>query len=90
MTPVSQTRPPIPPAGRRHHRETRRSSILTLVISSTHPVTAVVLAHQGGWDEILLVAGPLVVFAGLLWVAKKRAEKLVAAREAAERDPRGG
>ncbi len=46
-----------------------------------------VLAHQGGWDEILLVGGPLVVFAGLLWLAKRRAEKLVALREAADRAP---
>jgi hypothetical protein len=31
-----------------------------------------VLAHQGGWDEILLVAGPILVIAGLLVLAKKR------------------
>ncbi|MDG2028095.1 MAG: hypothetical protein P8J50_13390 [Acidimicrobiales bacterium] len=31
------------------------------------------LAHQGGWDEILLVAGPIVVFASLLLVARHRA-----------------
>jgi hypothetical protein len=30
------------------------------------------LAHQGGWDEILLVVGPIAVIAGLLWLAKKR------------------
>ncbi|MEY4175717.1 MAG: hypothetical protein RI900_2882 [Actinomycetota bacterium] len=30
------------------------------------------LAHQGGWDEILLVLGPIAVIAGLLWLAKKR------------------
>jgi len=34
---------------------------------------ATLLAHQGGWDEILLVAGPLVVFGGLLAVARRRA-----------------
>jgi hypothetical protein len=32
----------------------------------------VILAHQGGWDEILLVAGPILVIAGLLVLAKKR------------------
>jgi hypothetical protein len=32
-----------------------------------------ILAHQGGWDEIALVAGPIVVFAGLLAVARRRA-----------------
>jgi hypothetical protein len=30
------------------------------------------LAHQGGWDEILLVAGPIAVIVGLLWLAKRR------------------
>lgn len=34
---------------------------------------APLLAHQGGWDEILMVAGPVVVFAGLLAVARRRA-----------------
>lgn len=30
------------------------------------------LAHQGGWDEILLVVGPIAIIAGLLWLARKR------------------
>ena len=30
------------------------------------------LAHQGGWDEILLVAGPILIIVGLLRLAKKR------------------
>ena len=33
-------------------------------------------AHQGGWDEILLVAGPLAVIAGLLWLADRRARRI--------------
>ena len=33
------------------------------------------LAHQGGWDEALLVAGPLLLFAGIVWNAKRRAVK---------------
>lgn len=32
------------------------------------------VAHQGGWDEALFVAVPLVVFFLLLRVAKRRAE----------------
>ena len=32
-----------------------------------------VLAHQGGWDEALLVASPVLVFAGVVWNAKRRA-----------------
>ena len=34
----------------------------------------VLLAHQGGWDEILLIAGPIVVIMGLLWLAKRRVD----------------
>jgi hypothetical protein len=30
------------------------------------------VAHQGGWDEILLVIGPMALVAGLLWLAKRR------------------
>ena len=33
------------------------------------------LAHQGGWDEILLVLAPILVIAGLLSLAKKRVER---------------
>ncbi|MFT7473508.1 MAG: hypothetical protein ACI81L_000423 [Verrucomicrobiales bacterium] len=35
-----------------------------------------IVAHQGSWDEILLVAGPIVVLGGLLWFANRRADKL--------------
>ncbi len=31
-----------------------------------------VLAHQGGWDEMLLVIGPILAIIGLLRLAKKR------------------
>jgi len=47
---------------------------------------AALLAHQGGWDEILLVAGPLVVFAAVLYLANKRANDKLASRSSAE-DP---
>jgi len=30
------------------------------------------LAHQGGWDEILLVGGPLATIGLLLWIANRR------------------
>jgi hypothetical protein len=39
---------------------------------STSGIPAALLAHQGGWDEILLVAGPIAVVAGLLWLARRR------------------
>ena len=38
------------------------------------------LAHQGGWDEILLVAGPIGVIVGLLAIVKKRLDRSVALR----------
>lgn len=33
-----------------------------------------VLAHQGGWDEMLFVAVPIGLFAFLLYIANKRAQ----------------
>lgn len=35
-----------------------------------------VLGHQGGWDEIVLVAGPLVLLWLLLVFANRRAKRL--------------
>lgn len=46
-------------------------------------------AHQGGWDEILLVLAPVGLFAFLLFIANKRAARLVDLDEAPpEDDPR--
>ncbi len=39
------------------------------------------LAHQGGWDEVVLVTLPLIVLAGLLALARRRA-----VREAEDED----
>jgi hypothetical protein len=36
---------------------------------------ASVLAHQGGWDEALLVAIPMVLVSWLLWLAKRRVNR---------------
>ena len=38
-------------------------------------MTAAVLGHQGGWDEILFVLLPIVLFAGLLALANRRATR---------------
>lgn len=35
-----------------------------------------VLAHQGGWDEILLVLTPMSLFAVLLYIANRRATRI--------------
>ena len=42
-----------------------------------------VLAHQGGWDELLLVLVPLLVIAGLLYIANRRANRVQSARRGA-------
>lgn len=42
--------------------------------------TIAILAHQGGWDEILLVAGPIAVIVGLLAIVKKRLDRAVELR----------
>ena len=39
------------------------------------------LAHQGGWDEILLVLAPIAVIVGLLRLAAKRASRLADERD---------
>ena len=38
-------------------------------------VPALLLAHQGGWDELLMVAVPVLVFGVLLRSANRRAQR---------------
>ena len=49
-----------------------------------------VLAHQGGWDEILWVTVPIIVMVGLLGVAKTRVRRASAERDGrpTDSDPR--
>ena len=47
---------------------------------------ATLLAHQGGWDEALLIGGPIVVIAGLLVLAKRRVDAAAAELEETEGD----
>jgi len=50
-------------------------------ITYAQPVDAIrnniptVLAHQGGWDELLLIAVPIVIVIGLLTIVKRRVER---------------
>jgi hypothetical protein len=44
-------------------------------------MTALLLAHQGGWDEMLFVLVPISLFAGLLALANKRAGAAQADRD---------
>jgi hypothetical protein len=46
-----------------------------------------ILAHQGGWDEILLISGPMVVIAGLLILAKRRVDASVKSSDSATSTP---
>lgn len=50
-------------------------------------VTHALLAHQGGWDEGLLVAGPLLVIVWMLWLAKRRADKIQQSTPRGDVDP---
>lgn len=38
---------------------------------------AIFLAHQGGWDEMLLVAAPIAIFYLILRAANRRAQRMV-------------
>lgn len=42
---------------------------------------ALVVAHQGGWDEILLVLVPIAILAALLVVANRRASRAQSERD---------
>ena len=44
-------------------------------------MSAFLLAHQGGWDELLFVLVPISLFAGLLALANKRAAQAQADRD---------
>jgi hypothetical protein len=50
-------------------------------------VSAVLLAHQGGWDEMLFVAVPIAIFAGLLVIANRRASRIEQQRPSDEPPP---
>lgn len=45
------------------------------------------LAHQGGWDEMLMVVVPVGAFAALLYGANKRAARLAEQAEDGEGPP---
>jgi len=45
-------------------------------------------AHEGGWDEVLLVAVPLVLIGSLLFIANRRVDAKLAERSDDEAAPR--
>ncbi|MET0145641.1 MAG: hypothetical protein ABW328_12775 [Ilumatobacteraceae bacterium] len=48
-------------------------------VTAAVTIPATVLAHQGGWDEMLLVAGPIALVVGLLALARRRVTRAEAA-----------
>lgn len=46
------------------------------------PMLSVILAHEGGWDEVLLVAIPVVFIGGLLLLANRRVNQRLRDAEA--------
>jgi hypothetical protein len=58
-----------------------------VIAASGRPDVFPLLAHQGGWDEILLVAVPLVLIASLLYIANRRVDAKLAERSDTEAKP---
>jgi hypothetical protein len=50
------------------------------VVLTAHQV-APLLAHQGGWDEVALVLGPIIILGGLLKLANHRADRIASERD---------
>ena len=53
-------------------------------VSAIFPPLLPLVAHQGGWDEILLVAGPIVAIVAVLAVAKRRVDAIERADDPAQ------
>jgi len=45
-------------------------------------IDAWLVAHQGGWDELLFVLLPIALFGGLLAIANRRATRAQIERDA--------
>ncbi len=67
----------------------REKSIVNIAAPSPVSFPAIV-AHQGGWDEILLVAGPIAVIVGLLALVKRRIDAQVNVASTESNDPERG
>ena len=48
------------------------------------PASFQLFGHLGGWDEILIVAAPLLIIAGLLYIANRRVDAKLAERSDTE------
>lgn len=50
-------------------------------------MSSLLLAHQGGWDEFLMVAGPLLFLSLVVWLAARRFKSAESESLSAENDP---
>jgi len=50
------------------------------------PAVFSVIAHQGGWDEILLIAGPMLAIGWLLVIAKRRVDAAARKQQNSQND----
>ncbi len=75
-----------------------RASVVPLELVASMPLSPLtatlatpvspLLAHQGGWDEILLVAGPIAVIVVLLAIVKRRIDAKFASSTSGESSTR--
>jgi len=47
-----------------------------VIAAWTTPHGPALLAHQGGWDEVLMIGVPIAAIIALLWLAKRRVERI--------------
>ncbi len=45
------------------------------------PLVTALLAHQGGWDEAILVAAPIVVIVAVVAIVKRRVDAKAACEQ---------
>jgi hypothetical protein len=57
-----------------HSRLAYHSIVSHHLSQPARSATVAILAHQGGWDEVLLIGAPILVIAGLLVLAKRRVD----------------
>ena len=50
-------------------------------------MSELLLAHQGGWDEFLMVAGPLLFLSLVVWLAARRFKSAEPESLPAQNDP---
>ncbi|MCY3661743.1 MAG: hypothetical protein OXH28_02830 [bacterium] len=49
-----------------------------------------ILAHQGGWDEILIIIGPIAAIVGIVALVRRRLHREAEETEADVASPTGG